>query len=65
MIHCAPERHAIRDAVARALALDCGAVVNPYGDGCAAPRIISVLRELPIAGEDLKKPFHLLEESRG
>ena len=65
VIHCAPQREAIRAAVERATALDCSQVVNPYGDGRSAPRIVELLRSLPPAAELLKKTFHLLEPERG
>lgn len=61
VIRCPAERAAIRDAIDRALALDCSAVVNPYGDGRAAERIVALLRDLPPAAQLLKKHFHLLE----
>lgn len=61
VVRCEPRREAIRDAIERALALDCRDVVNPYGDGCTAPRIVDVLRGLPPAAQLIKKRFHLLE----
>ena len=61
VIHCAPERAVIRDAIARAIALVCDGVVNPYGDGRSAARIVELLRVLPPAAELLKKRFHLIE----
>lgn len=65
VLHCAPQRLAIRDAIARALALDCRGVVNPYGDGYSAARIVAVLRDLPAAAQLLKKRFHTPEVERG
>jgi UDP-hydrolysing UDP-N-acetyl-D-glucosamine 2-epimerase len=65
VLHCAPTRDAIAEAIARAFALDCSNVVNPYGDGHAATRIVSSLRAMPPASELLKKPFHLLEPGHG
>jgi UDP-hydrolysing UDP-N-acetyl-D-glucosamine 2-epimerase len=61
VLRCAPEREAIRDAIARALATDCRGVENPYGDGRSAARILDVLRELPPGEALLKKPFHFVE----
>ena len=58
VLHCAPERQAIAAAIARATALDCRQVINPYGDGASAARIVSLLRQLPDAGTLLRKPFH-------
>jgi UDP-hydrolysing UDP-N-acetyl-D-glucosamine 2-epimerase len=43
VIDCAPRREAITDALARAFALDCSEVSNPYGDGNAVQRIVEVL----------------------
>ena len=60
VLHCAPTRAAIRDTIARAFAMDCDGVVNPYGDGGSAARIIELLRAMPPAAELLKKPFHLV-----
>lgn len=65
VIHCAPQRDAIRDAIARALTLDCSGVVNPYGDGYSAGRIVAVLRDLKIDAQLLKKVFHSPEVARG
>lgn len=61
VIDCAPRRDDIERAIARALTLDCSAVVNPYGDGQTSGRIVAALRALPPRGELLKKHFHLIE----
>lgn len=61
VINCGAQRQEIASAIARALTLDCSAVVNPFGDGHAAPRIIEALRSLPPRLELIKKHFHLLE----
>lgn len=47
VVHCAPERAAIRAAVETALALDCGGVVNPHGDGHASRRVLAALKAVP------------------
>lgn len=60
VIRCDPERASIRSALQQAMALDCSAVVNPYGDGVTSPRIVEVLRDLPPTSTLLKKHFHLL-----
>ena len=65
VLHCAAERRAISQTIDRALSLDCRDVVNPYGDGRSAARIVDILRELPPASELLKKPFHLIGDDRG
>ena len=64
VVHCAAERQAIGAAIERALELDCSGVVNPYGDGHSAARIVDTLCQLPPAGELLKKPFHLIGDAR-
>ena len=61
VIDCAADQGAIEAAIAQALALDCSAVVNPYGDGQTSARIVAALRALPARGELLKKHFHLIE----
>ena len=61
VINCAPQQSAITQAITHALALDCSQVVNPYGDGQSAARIVSVLRALPPRADLLKKHFHVIE----
>ena len=51
--------------LSRAMALDCSAVVNPYGDGESSARIVSVLAALPPRAGLSKKHFHLIEAHRG
>lgn len=65
VIRCAPDRSSIGAAIDRALAMDCHDVVNPYGDGYSAGRIVTVLRDVALGPALLKKPFHLLESSHG
>jgi UDP-N-acetylglucosamine 2-epimerase (non-hydrolysing)/GDP/UDP-N,N'-diacetylbacillosamine 2-epimerase (hydrolysing) len=64
VIDCPASSNAILDALTRALNLDCSAVVNPYGDGQATGRIISVLADLPARATLLKKHFHLIGADR-
>lgn len=61
VLHCDPERRAILAALERARTLDCSAVVNPYGDGHSAPRIVEALLTLPPREQLVKKRFHLIE----
>lgn len=61
VLHCAPERGAILAALQKARTLDCSAVVNPYGDGHSAPRIVEALLALPPREQLVKKRFHLIE----
>lgn len=63
VLHCEPRRADISAALTRAMATDCNGVVNPYGDGESAPRIVAALRALPPVAELLKKPFHALERT--
>jgi UDP-N-acetylglucosamine 2-epimerase (non-hydrolysing)/GDP/UDP-N,N'-diacetylbacillosamine 2-epimerase (hydrolysing) len=44
VIDCAPQAGAIERAILAALSLDCSSVVNPYGDGNSAPRIVAALK---------------------
>lgn len=57
VIHCPPERAAIAAAIGKALALDCGDVVNPYGDGHSSARIVATLKNLAAPEALLRKPF--------
>lgn len=61
VLHCEPERGEIELAIERAFALDCSDVVNPYGDGEAAHRIVGALRDVLVRRIELKKHFHLLK----
>jgi UDP-hydrolysing UDP-N-acetyl-D-glucosamine 2-epimerase len=60
VLRCAPQRHAITQAIERALELDAGRTVNPYGDGRSAPRIVAVLKAVPDLRALLRKAFHAL-----
>jgi len=61
VIDVGPEREAIVAAIARALdpAFRRGltGLVNPYGDGQAAPRIARVLREVELGPRLIRKRF--------
>lgn len=58
VIHCVARTGAIRQAVERALTLDCSSVVNPYGDGLSAPRIVQILRHAPPRATLLARSFN-------
>jgi UDP-N-acetylglucosamine 2-epimerase (non-hydrolysing)/GDP/UDP-N,N'-diacetylbacillosamine 2-epimerase (hydrolysing) len=60
VLHCAPDCNAIREAIARAIQLDCSGTKNPYGDGHSSERIVDVLRTLPPATELIGKRFHMI-----
>jgi UDP-N-acetylglucosamine 2-epimerase len=57
VLHCAPQKQAIAETIGRALELDCSKVLNPYGDGQSAERIVAVLRALGDPRRLLKKRF--------
>lgn len=57
VIDCAPEREAIVDAIRRALATDCSAMTNPYGDGHSAARIVAELARIDTPRRLLRKRF--------
>jgi UDP-N-acetylglucosamine 2-epimerase (non-hydrolysing)/GDP/UDP-N,N'-diacetylbacillosamine 2-epimerase (hydrolysing) len=67
VIRCEPTRHAIGEALQRALALDCSTVTNPYGDGETSAQILAQLRALPERRALLKKHFFVgpTEETPG
>jgi len=52
------EAEAITTAIRTAFDLDCSQVVNPYGDGHSAPRIVEILRQAPAREVLLAKRFH-------
>lgn len=57
VVHCPTSAEAIVAAIRAALALDCSEVVNPYGDGHAAERILARLKAAPKGGEMMMKRF--------
>ena len=58
VVHCPAERGAIALALARAVSMDCRSVVNPYGDGHSAGRIVGVLRAQHESAMQVRKTFH-------
>ena len=63
VVDCEARREAIVSAVGAALALDCRDLVNPYGDGRSAPRIVVAIKGLPPPSSLLRKRFHDIAES--
>lgn len=61
VIDCAPEAGAIRAAIETALAGDWAGTVNPYGDGQAAPRILSHLAAVTDPAALIRKSFEDLD----
>jgi UDP-hydrolysing UDP-N-acetyl-D-glucosamine 2-epimerase len=57
VIDVPPRREEIHRAILRAMEMDCGGVVNPYGDGHAAGKIAAVLKALGDPRALLKKRF--------
>ncbi len=58
VICCPPDQEAIKNAILRAFKTDCSAVINPYGSGGSAAKIIEILRAAPNFKALLKKKFH-------
>lgn len=58
VIRSAPGKDAIVLSMQKAFALDCADVVNPYGDGFSAGRIVRILRDAPPRETLLAKSFH-------
>jgi UDP-hydrolysing UDP-N-acetyl-D-glucosamine 2-epimerase len=62
VIDCEPESGAILAAIERAASVEFRAsiknLVNPYGDGHSAERIIEVLRAIPLDAELIEKRFY-------
>jgi UDP-hydrolysing UDP-N-acetyl-D-glucosamine 2-epimerase len=57
VVNCAPVREEIAAAIAKALALDCSSVVNPYGEGRSAERIVATLLDASDRRRLLRKKF--------
>lgn len=57
VIDCAAEAAAIRSAIQQAFRLDCSGVVNPYGDGRAASRIVELISAIESPGRLIRKSF--------
>ncbi|MGA8616289.1 MAG: UDP-N-acetylglucosamine 2-epimerase, partial [Xanthobacteraceae bacterium] len=68
VIDCPPEREDILAAIERAISTEFRAslkgLVNPYGDGYAADRIVSALRGVRLDADLVKKSFYDLPHSR-
>jgi len=61
VIDCHPDLEDIKNAIDKALSIDCSNAINPYGDGYSSERIIKVLREFEDYKVLLKKHFFDLE----
>jgi UDP-N-acetylglucosamine 2-epimerase (non-hydrolysing)/GDP/UDP-N,N'-diacetylbacillosamine 2-epimerase (hydrolysing) len=58
VINCSPIATEIVQAIHAALVMDCGGVLNPYGDGNSSIRIMEVLKSIPDPRQLLIKHFH-------
>lgn len=58
VLDCAPQVDDIGRAITAALATDCSAVTNPYGDGHTSARIVAVLEGMAEPAALLRKKFH-------
>lgn len=57
VIDCPMDAQSIREAMGAAAGMDCGRVVNPYGDGHASERLLEALASIPDFDGLLKKRF--------
>jgi UDP-hydrolysing UDP-N-acetyl-D-glucosamine 2-epimerase len=60
VLDCAPEADAIHAAIEAALAGNWSGTINPYGDGLAAPRILSHLAGVTCPSALTRKTFEIL-----
>ncbi|SHF35163.1 UDP-N-acetylglucosamine 2-epimerase (non-hydrolysing) [Desulforamulus putei DSM 12395] len=58
VINCQPKAEEIKQAVFKALVLDCSHVVNPYGKGDSSWRIVNILKSIHNYNSLLKKRFY-------
>jgi len=59
VLSCSPKKGEILQTIRKALALDCTAAVNPYGEGDSAKKIMTVLKSIPDYNTLLKKRFYI------
>ncbi len=57
VISCAPDVKSIGEAINAAFAMDCSAVVNPFGDGDTSQKIKAILKSTKLDETLLKKHF--------
>jgi len=57
VLNCHPQVSKIYKTILAALKRDCSKVVNPYGDGCSAPRILRAIKKVRDPQKLLKKRF--------
>ncbi len=57
VLDCPPERDDIRNAIKKALVMNCSKVINPYGDGYTAEKVIEILRRYNDPRSLVRKKF--------
>jgi UDP-N-acetylglucosamine 2-epimerase (non-hydrolysing)/GDP/UDP-N,N'-diacetylbacillosamine 2-epimerase (hydrolysing) len=65
VIDCPVDAAAIKRAIEKAFAMRVGKIVNPYGDGHAAERIVRILKRIKDPALLLRKSFHDLGPNHG
>ena len=65
VIDCPVDAAAIKRAIGQAFAMRVGKVVNPYGDGRSAERILRILKRIGDPTALLRKSFHDLRPNHG
>ncbi len=58
VIDCAVNKKEILKAISRALSMNCDNIVNPYGEGKSATKIVSLLETIDIKKISLQKHFY-------
>ena len=58
VIDCRINKEEILTAIEKALKMDCSKVVNPYGDGQSAERIVSQIEHIDFKKLSLQKRFY-------
>ena len=62
VINCIPDRERIREAIEKAFTLDCSKVINPYGEGGSADKILANIKCMLLKSDSvLKKKFFDME----
>ena len=58
VVNCEPRTDDILKAIDKALQIDCSNIINPYGDGTSARKMVDILRRIDNPKSLLKKKFH-------
>lgn len=58
VINCAPQRTEIEKAIREALAKDCSAATNPYGEGNSSIKILHIIKSITDYRTLIEKHFH-------